>query len=303
MDKIQETQIHVNETKKSLNSASPASEMPIMFSLHDVTVAYKQGEGHIQKVLNEIHLQFASGEAVAIVGGNGSGKSTLLRVLAGLTPTSRGTVVRAEMPVVPIVFQNPDAQFVGETVYEDICFGLENIAVPREQMPERVARALAEVGLAGYEQRSVEQLSGGQKQLVCIAAALALESSVLLLDEPTAMLDPLAKEQVLSVLQRQKRLGTTIIWATQAMDEAGFADRIIALADGQVKFDDAPEVFFYDRSDGKSDGKRQVPCERLGFRLPYAIQLFHQLHNRGILTDQRPVRTEACLEAVSEICR
>ena len=162
----------------------------VELALRDVTVAYEHN-GEVRRVLQRIDLEIAVGETIVLVGGNGSGKSTLLQVIAGLTGLSRGTVARRdEASIIPIVFQNPDAQIVGETVYEDICFGLENIAVPPEQMQERAREALAAVGLSGYEDVPVVQLSGGQKQLVCIASAIAMRTPMIVFDEPTAMLDP-----------------------------------------------------------------------------------------------------------------
>jgi ABC-type cobalt transport system, ATPase component len=268
-------------------------ERPIALALHDVTVAYDLG-GEVRRVLQRIDLEIAVGETIAVLGGNGSGKSTLLQVIAGLTGLSCGSVQRQEeVSVVPIVFQNPDAQIVGETVYEDICFGLENLAVPPDQMKVRAREALASVGLSGYEDVPIVQLSGGQKQLVCIASAIAMRTPLIVFDEPTAMLDPDSRSRVLQILEQLKHQGQTVVWATQSLDEVGYADRVVVLRGGELSYVGSPTDFFYGA---------HPPCIELGFRIPYAISLIHELQARGLLTDIRPVRVDECLEAVRRLC-
>jgi energy-coupling factor transport system ATP-binding protein len=206
--------------------------------------------------------------------------------------------------LVRMVFQNPDAQLVGETVYEDIGFGLENRAVPPQQMPERVRSALAAVGLDVPPDRPVESLSGGQKQLLCIAAALATGAQVLLLDEPTSMLDPEAKRDVLRVMGKLHREGATIVWTTQAMDEIGTAERVIALQDGGVAFDGTPERFLYGDGAGSDGGETGAvvacPCLKVGLRLPYAVQVAQRLLRSGIMLSARPVDNGGLLKAVTD---
>lgn len=274
-------------------------ERPVYISLQDVAVAYAR-EGEIRPVLQHIDIQIGHQEMIAVLGSNGSGKSTLLQVIAGLLPVSYGTVERAETGIVPIVFQNPDAQIVGETVLEDICFGLENIAVPADQIHLRARRALAAVGLEGFEERPIEQLSGGQKQLVCIASAIAMDPAIFILDEPTAMLDSEAKKQVMQILQRLHRDGKTVIWATQSMDEVGYASRVLALQSGQLVFAGEPVEFFYGGMDEDND---KTPCRALGYHPPYEIEVVQQLHHRGLLLEEKPVGIEACIEAVNRVCR
>lgn len=270
--------------------------------LQDVTVAYRQDDG-IRIVLRDINLSLPEGRMTALIGGNGSGKSTLLKVIAGILPPSRGKVQRLSQPqdLVPVVFQNPDAQIVGQTVWEDVCFGLENTAVPPEEIKERADRALAAVGLAGFGDVPVSRLSGGQKQLLCIASVIAMQPSLLIFDEPTAMLDPAAKEQVLQVMNRLRQEGKTILWATQGIDEIGLADQVVALDDGEIVFMGTPEDFFYGREE---DGDREgIPCHTLGFRLPYSIEVIHELKRSGRLHGLRPVTAEQCMEAVSGLWR
>lgn len=275
--------------------------VPYSIALRDVTVAFIQEDG-VRPVLQHIDLEIASGQFVAVLGSNGSGKSTLLRVAAGLLPVSRGTVERLDDSPIPIIFQNPDAQIVGETVIEDIRFGLENLAVPAEQMEERVSRALESVGLAGYEARAIDKLSGGQKQLVCVASAMAMQPSVLVMDEPTAMLDTTSKQRLIAIAKQWKREGKTVLWSTHMMDEVGLADRVIVLASGRIVFDGTAEDFFYgdDENDGGGVGS---PCDRFGFRPPYAVELVRSLRRRGLLHDCKPVLVEDCMEAVSRLCR
>lgn len=254
-----------------------------------------------ETVLRRLNIRIDEGEFVAVVGRNGSGKSTLLRVLGGLAPVTRGKLqADPEMKrLVRTVLQNPDAQIVGETVFEDVAFGLENIAAAPEDMPERVRAALSLVGLNVRGDEPVDHLSGGQKQLLCIAGAIVTGTRLLLLDEPAAMLDPVSKSAVLGVAERLHKSGATIVWATQAMDEVGFAGRVIALAAGEVAFDGTPERFFY----GDGDDAASCPCLALGFRLPYAIETAHRLLKAGFAASERPVRNEQLLKAVTGLCR
>lgn len=277
--------------------------MEVDFELDRVSVAYETSEG-IKLVLDDLHLQIARGDWVAVVGRNGSGKSTLARVLAGLSPLSRGkclcTLLVANRWSVQMIFQNPDAQIVGETLYEDVCFGLENKALAPAAMPSTVEKALAGVGLAGQEQRLVEHLSGGQKQLLCIADALAMEAHVFLFDESTSMLDPLSKQRILAVAQQLHQQGHTIIWVTQLMEELGYARRILALEAGQIVFDGTPLAFFYGNAAAQSE---PVPCTALGFVLPYAVQVAHHLLQAGLDLPRYPVLPEEMKELVNVLCQ
>lgn len=266
----------------------------ISIALRDASVAYIV-DGQLRPVLLDIELEIPAGQFVVILGDNGSGKSTLLRAMAGLLPLSRGTVERMDDRPIPVVYQNPDAQIVGETVMEDVCFGLENLAVPTEQMAPRANEALAAVGLAGSGDRFISSLSGGQKQLVCIASAIVMNPSVIIMDEPTAMLDPTSKGNVISIVQKLNESGKTVVWATHGMDEVSLADRVIVLSAGRVVFDDTPEKFFY------GDGKGDSPCESLGFVPPYPIRVIQGLHRKGLSKGQYPVSMSGCLEVVSRL--
>lgn len=285
------------ERKETIRAVEPA------FALDRVSVAYTTDEG-IKPVLLDIHLHIAAGDWVMIVGRNGSGKSTLVRVLARLCPISRGQLVcgaaASDTHSVQMIFQNPDAQIVGETVYEDICFGLENIAVPPQDMPLRVSDALSMVGLEHAAQRRVAELSGGQKQLLCIADALAMNATTLLFDEATSMLDPFARQRIITLAKRLQEQGKTIIWVTQLMDELGYANRVVALDAGRIVFDDHPTKFFY-AEDGTMQG--ESVCTSLGFVPPYTVQVAQQLLRAGTVLPYKPMLTEELKGVIHQLCQ
>ncbi|GAA3409625.1 ATP-binding cassette domain-containing protein [Paenibacillus hodogayensis] len=279
-----------------------------IWTLKDADLAAASGD-EAEAVLKRLVLTIREGEFVAVIGRNGSGKSTLLRVLGGLVPLRGGELaVGGSGRSIGMVFQNPDAQLVGETVYEDVCFGLENAAVPAEEMPERARTALASVGLNVAPDEPVENLSGGQKQLLSVAGAIVTGARALLLDEPTAMLDPASKRNVLEAVCRLHEGGTTVVWSTQAMDEIGYADRVIALDGGRLVFDGTPEQFLYgDFRPGESvdeDGELlPCPCRTLGFRLPYPVEVAHRLVRSGVPLRTLPLHPDQLLEAVDSLCR
>lgn len=279
------------------------------FEFRDVSVAFQTPTGPLP-VLNHISFEIPEGDWVTIVGPNGSGKSTVGRVLAGLCAVSSGSLqcgLAKNDCHVQMVFQNPDAQIVGQTVYEDICFGLENTAVPAADMPNRVNAALALVGLQAYTDASVERLSGGQKQLLCIASALALRPAAIVFDEATAMLDPLSREHVLRVVKDLHTRGMTVIWITHWMEELMYAKRVIALKQGRVCFSGSPRAFFY-TSAGASGVNREdsydgthtplTPCEALGFSLPYSVQVVRALAKMGVHMPCEPISAEQLSLAV-----
>lgn len=250
-------------------------------------------------VLKDLTLTIPEGEWLAIVGTNGSGKSTLGRVLAGLSDISRGTLFdqQGNRPFAPFVFQNPEAQNLGDTVQEDVYFGLDCHGMAKEEMATRTQRALNLVSLGTQRHRKVSELSGGQKQRLALADALALESDSLVFDEATSMLNPLSRQAVLKVVRQLHQRGTTVVWITQWLDELADASRVLALADGEVAFDGTPREFFYGRVDESQ--ARESPCEQLGFRPPYVVALARELHERGYLHGLQPVSEEDFVEAFS----
>ncbi len=229
-----------------------------LIDLRDIRYRYAGADAD---ALQGLDLRIEAGEFVALVGANGSGKSTLARLLGGLARPSEATSafvcghdlstdaghigVRRE---VGVLFQNPDNQIVGATVEEDVAFGLENLAMPSAAIAARVDEMLSESGLTELREREPHLLSGGQKQRTALAGVLAVPRRVLVLDEPTAMLDPAGRDEVVAAVRREADRGLTIVFVTQEMDEVLLADRVVALAAGRAVFDDLPAALFADRA-------------------------------------------------------
>jgi energy-coupling factor transport system ATP-binding protein len=222
-----------------------------------VGFAYEGPQRQPVIALDGVDLQVARGEFVAILGMNGSGKSTLARHLNALLLPRAGTVTVDGFDTrdpnaiweirdrVGMVFQNPDNQIVAAIVEEDVAFGPENQGVPPEEIRRRVTEALEAVGITEHRRRAPHLLSGGQKQRVAIAGVLALRPVCLVLDEPTAMLDPSGRQEVMEVIRRLNReLGIAVIWITHFMEEAAAADRVIVMAAGQIALSGPPRAVF-----------------------------------------------------------
>jgi energy-coupling factor transport system ATP-binding protein len=200
-----------------------------------------------------VSLDLRRGEYVGVVGPNGGGKSTLVRLLNGLLrPESGRVLVAGRDPAtepfevrkhLAVLFQNPDNGLVAPFVEDDVAFGLENLGVPREEMRERVARAVRAVGLEGYERREPHTLSGGEKQRVALAGLLAVEPEILVLDEPTSMLDAAGRKEVLEYLQ-DLRSEKTVLHVTHNLEELTGVDRILVLNAGELVADETPERLF-----------------------------------------------------------
>lgn len=234
--------------------------------------------------LNNITLSINQGEWVAIIGPNGSGKSTLAKIINGLLVPEKGSVyvhnqlldentVWDVRRAVGMVFQNPDNQFVGATVEDDVAFGLENHGVPRPEMVERIKEALLQVRMTDYVKSEPARLSGGQKQRVAIASVLALRPEVIILDEATAMLDPLGRSEVIEAIKQIKELyNLTVISITHDIDEASNADRIIVMNQGEMVRQDTPEHIF-------ALGKQLIS---MGLDIPFAQKIRAELERRGL---------------------
>lgn len=265
--------------------------------LHQVSFTYHPGEDTEHLALADIDLVVHRGEFVAIVGANGSGKSTLAKLLNGLLLPTKGSVQIAGLDTsdptniweirrrVGMVFQNPDNQLVATTVEEDVAFGPENLGLPPAEINERIAYALSTVDMAVYRTSLVERLSGGQKQRVAIAGILAMRPEVIVMDEPTAMLDPLGRKQVLGTilsLRRQSRI--TIVYITHLLEEAIIADRVVVLANGKIATSGTPARLFARPDFLQSVGVGIPPlvelCSRLrtyGLDIPFDIQTVDDL--------------------------
>ena len=224
----------------------------VRFSYQNTEEPEKQTE-----VLKGISLEFEHGELVAVLGHNGSGKSTMAKLLNAILLPTEGTVTVAGIDTkdeeklleirqhVGMVFQNPDNQIVATIVEEDVAFGLENLGVPTDEMRARVDQALHAVGMYEYREHAPHQLSGGQKQRVAIAGIIAMRPDCIVLDEPTAMLDPQGRKEVMRTIKLLNRdYGITVILITHEMDEAAQCDRVIVIDHGEVHMDAPPAKVF-----------------------------------------------------------
>ncbi|MTH55099.1 energy-coupling factor ABC transporter ATP-binding protein [Bacillus mangrovi] len=249
--------------------------------VENVTFAYPESE---KPALDEVSFSIYEGEWLAIVGHNGSGKSTLARLLNGLLMPSKGTVTIAGMELaeetiweirkkVGMVFQNPDNQFVGTTVKDDVAFGLENNGVPRDEMIKRVDWAAKQVKMDAFLDQEPHHLSGGQKQRVAIAGVLAVRPEIMILDEATSMLDPIGREDVMDTVRLLNSDGAvTVLSITHDLEEASKADRIIVMNKGRKLKEGKPELIF-------SAGEELT---RIGLDLPFPFKLSQELRNAGI---------------------
>lgn len=234
--------------------------------------------------LKDISFSINKGEWVAIVGHNGSGKSTLAKAINGLHLPQKGTVTVGGMTLseesvwdvrrmVGMVFQNPDNQFVGATVEDDVAFGLENQGIERSEMQRRVQDALEKVKMQEFATREPARLSGGQKQRVAIAGVVALRPDIIILDEATSMLDPEGRDDVIATIRKIKEESDlTVISITHDIDEAASANRILVMRDGELYQEGTPDEIF-------SAGPELVS---LGLDLPFPEKLKSALKDRGI---------------------
>ncbi len=265
--------------------------------------SYRISDHSTVRALHQVNLNICHGEFVAVIGQNGSGKSTLAKHLNGLLIPTSGEVrvnglstgkrenIRAIRADVGMVFQNPDNQLVSTVVEEDVAFGPENLGVEPDEIRKRVEWALETLDMLDYRLESPGQLSAGQKQLVAIAGVLAMKPACIVLDEPTALLDPMARQEVLRSLKRLNREeGITILLITHFMQEAIEFDRIVVMADGEIKMDGPPRQIF-----------RQVEqIQNLGLDLPVPLQLALGLTAKGFPV---PPDTLSAEELVDHLCQ
>jgi energy-coupling factor transport system ATP-binding protein len=238
--------------------------------------------------LNDVSFNINKGEWLAIVGHNGSGKSTLAKLLNGLQFAEKGSItiggtkiseetVWDTRKMVGMVFQNPDNQFVGTTVQDDVAFGLENHGVPREEMIIRVQDALEQVKMSQFLLQEPHHLSGGQKQRVAIASVLALKPAIIVLDEATSMLDPKGREQVLETIRELKSDNDlTVVSITHDLEEAAKADRMIVMNRGQVYKEGTPKEIF----------QLEEELISLGLDIPFSVKLSKKLKELGMPLDK-----------------
>lgn len=268
----------------------------VLVSVDSLSFMYEDQQ---TKALDNVSFQIKEGEWVAIVGHNGSGKSTLAKLLNGLYFTKEGSIRIGDIVIseetvwdarkrVGMVFQNPDNQFVGTTVKDDVAFGLENNAIPREEMDKRVEAALEKVNMLSFLDQEPHHLSGGQKQRVAIAGVIALKPSIIVLDEATSMLDPQGRQEVLELIKELKQENMTVISITHDLDEAARADRIIIMNKGKVYQEGKPSEIF----------QLEKELIEIGLDIPFAIRLRSGLEAQGIQVDKITLTEE---ELVTEL--
>lgn len=255
-----------------------------MIKLDHMSHTYEDENGQTVYALKDISLEIQPGEFVAIIGTNGSGKSTLAKHFNVLLVPTEGTCevlgMRTDDPAnlwkirqnVGMVFQNPDNQIVAAVVEEDVAFGPENLGVLPEEIRQRVSDALARVRMTAFAKHGPHLLSGGQKQRVAIAGILAMQSRCIVLDEPTAMLDPMGRKEVMDTIRQLNQEGITVIIITHFMEEAVQAGRVIVIHHGEIKMDGTPREVFTHVDE----------LLELGLDVPVPAELAARLRRKGI---------------------
>ena len=258
--------------------------MTEILSFNNVTFSYTPDQPELRKAVEDITFSVKKGEWIAVVGHNGSGKSTMAKLMSGLLFPASGEVrfmkdVLTEDNLwqtrsqIGLVFQNPDNQFVGATVQDDVAFSLENNGVPYEEMVVRVQESLAQVKMENFINHEPHHLSGGQKQRVAIAGALAMHPKLLILDEATSMLDPQGRDEVLQTVQNlREKIGLTVLSITHDLEEAILADRVIFMNDGKKFAEGTPSEIF-------ALGDTLI---EFGLDLPFAMKMTKLLQAEGI---------------------
>jgi len=273
-----------------------------MIECSDLFFEFEDEKG--KSVLKGINLNIAKGEFLAVLGHNGSGKSTFAKLLNGIYIPSSGSVkvdgknTSDEESIfeirknVGMVFQNPDNQIVATVVEEDVAFALENLGIPSAEIRERVDSALKSVGLYEERKKAPHMLSGGQKQRVAIAGVIALRPSYIVLDEPTAMLDPVGRAEVMEVLHKLKNeFGLSVILITHNMDEAAEADRIVIINDGEVICDGKPPEVF----------SQVEMLKSVGLDVPQTTELLYELRKEGAEVSINKLSVAECVAELEKL--
>ena len=274
--------------------------MDNILEVKNVTYEYTDEEKTFAAVKN-LSLNIERGSFTVILGHNGSGKSTLAKMLNGLNKPTSGDVFadgintkdeKTEIEVkrkVGMVFQNPDNQIIASIVEEDVAFGPENLGIPPKEIEKRVEDALKAVDMWEFRKSTPHHLSGGQKQRIAIAGIIAMQPECLVLDEPTAMLDPKGRAEIISTLHRLNRdMGITVVLITHYMEEAENADRVIVMNDGEIIADDKPKVIF-------SDVER---LKKVGLDVPQTAELLYNLKKNGFAVDTHALSIKEAAEQI-----
>ncbi|HJB25582.1 MAG TPA: energy-coupling factor transporter ATPase [Firmicutes bacterium] len=275
--------------------------MQIIIETQHLTFGYPKEDDTLAEVLHGIDLSIEQGQFVAVLGHNGSGKSTLAKHFNAILLPSGGRVIVAGFDTmeedklydirqnVGMVFQNPDNQIVATIVEEDVAFALENLGVEPKEIRRRVDEALKAVGMYEYRGHAPHQLSGGQKQRVAIAGIIAMRPQCIVLDEPTAMLDPRGRKEVLrTIKQLKEEYGITIVLITHYMEEAVQADRVVVVDNGNLLLDGTPrEVFSHVKL-----------LKEVGLDVPQATELIYELQKEGISFPDGILTEDECVDAI-----
>lgn len=268
-----------------------------MIEINDVSYKYKNGN----EVLKNINLKINDGEFVAIIGKNGSGKSTLTKIISGLEKPTKGEVIVNGINTknkketinlrknVGIVFQNPENQIIFNRVYDDIEFGMKNLCTNIENREEVIHDALKKVGMEEYIKKDPFELSLGQKQRIAIAGVLALNTKIIVLDEPTTMLDPEGKKAIYEIVKNLKEQGYTIIYITNAIDEILLADRVIAIKNGQIQKEFLKKDIL----------KNLDTLKSLNIELPVIVQILEKLKQKNINIELEEFTIDELVEKLS----
>jgi len=274
-----------------------------IIKLENVSYSYQQEEEAFEALRN-VNITVQKGEFVCILGHNGSGKSTLAKLLNGLFVPTEGKVFVKGMDTADesqlldirrsagMVFQNPDNQMVATIVEEDVAFGPENLGVPSPEIRVRVDESLAEVGMSAYAKSAPHKLSGGQKQRIAIAGVLAMHPEIMILDEPTAMLDPKGRAEVMETVQRLNReQGMTVVHITHFMEEAIAADRILVMSDGEIVMEGKPREVF----------AQEERLKELALTVPEITDFAQRLHNAGYPVAKDLLTKDELTEAICQL--
>ena len=262
----------------------------------------EQGDDNLCPAIDHVSIEIKRGEYISIAGSNGSGKSTLARCLNGLLLPTEGEILVDGMDTndddliwdirkkIGMGFQNPDNQIVSSMVEDEVAFGPENIGIENPELRKRVDNALKSVGMYEYRNREAHKLSGGQKQRIAIAGAVAMRPDCIVFDEPTAMLDPKGRSQVMKVIRELNDQGITIILITHFMEEVAEADRVLVMKSGKLLADSVPEDVFADTN----------LIESAGLEIPAAVLLRNELIENGISLSHEVINKDDLVDA---LCR
>ena len=278
--------------------------MSDIIETRDLRFSYPAAEGVTPVVLDGVDLKIRAGSFVAVLGHNGSGKSTLAKHMNAILLPTGGAVYVDGMDTadddllldirrtVGMVFQNPDNQIVANVVEEDVAFAPENLGVPPEEIRRRVDDALKTVGMYEFREHAPHLLSGGQKQRVAIAGVLAMAPRCIVLDEPTAMLDPVGRREVMDTIKKLNRTaGVTVVLITHHMDEAAQADRLVVMSKGQVVADSTPKEVF----------SHVEALKSVGLTVPETVELCWTLRKDGLDLPLDALSDEECAQALYDL--